>query len=66
MFESGAFPRPGNTNEPPSPSPSAFASLRISTARGASGTRCSRFAFILSAGIVHVLASRSTSAQVAP
>ena len=33
--------------------------------RPASGTRCSAFAFMRSAGIVHVAAAKSTSSQVA-
>ena len=54
----------GNMN--PSPSLSLFASLSIAKARLDKGTRCSRRAFILTAGTVQVAASRSISDHSAP
>src|SRR3569833_2619356 len=54
--------RPGKTEAPFN----ARASCTISTARRERGTRCSFLAFILSAGTVHPLLSRSTSAGLAP
>ena len=58
------FPlRMGNTSR--LPSPSVRAASRISTARRHNGTRCSRFAFILAAEIVHTRPAVSISSQVA-
>ena len=55
---------PGNTN---SLSPdNCRAPFMISTARGESGTRCSRRVFVRAAGIVHVPLVKSTSDQRAP
>ena len=55
--------RIGNTR--PLPSPSARAASRISSARPHSGTRCSRFAFIRRAEIVHTRPATSISSHVA-
>ena len=54
---------PGNTSPDSSLNPAASAST--SSARFESGTRCSRFAFMRSAGTVHVAPARSISSQVA-
>lgn len=45
------------------PSAHSRASARTCNARSLSGTRCSRYIFILSAGTVHVAVSRSTSSH---
>ena len=54
---------PGNTR--PDPSLKSAASASTSSARFESGTRWSRFAFMRSAGAVHVAPARSISSQVA-
>ena len=53
----------GEGNTSPAPSKSSAAASSTSSARGESGTRCSRLAFMCSAGIVHTAASRSTCPQ---
>ena len=56
--------RMGNTSRR-GPSPSVRAASRISSARPQSGTRCSRFAFIRAAEIVHTARAASISSHVA-
>ena len=56
--------RMGNTSRR-TPSPSARAASRISSARRHSGTRCSRFAFIRAAEIVDTRPAVSISSHVA-
>ena len=56
----------GEGNTEPRPFSSCRARSRISTARGDSGTRCSSFAFMRSAGAVQLAISASTSCHRAP
>ena len=60
----GAIGRPLHIGNTRSPSPSDRAASRTSTARSQSGTRCSRFAFIRSAEIVHTRPATSISPHV--
>jgi hypothetical protein len=65
MFESGLrTERPGNKKS--LPADSSLARLRISTARGGSGTRCSRLVFVRAAGMVHIAPPKSISSRRAP
>ena len=54
----------GNTSD--LPSPSVRVASRISSARPHSRTRCSRFAFMRGAGMVHTRSSMSISSHRAP
>ena len=66
-----AHPQKRGKTSPPAwavvePRSGRAAACRISTARAHSGTRCSRLAFILVAGIVHTNALKSISSHLAP
>ena len=62
-FSSSGSPPPMVNMSGRSPSLSVRAASRTSTARRHSGTRCSRFAFIRAAGMVHTWAVVSISAH---